>query len=229
MVNGLELEVVGKPAAGAATTISFRLNGDDGVVKDFAEVHTKRMHTVLVRSDLAGYQHVHPEQGADGTWSTAVDLTPGPWRLYADASPKIGDAALPVVLGVDFNVDGSFTPTALPGVAKTTKVDQFDVATSGEIGVAHSHPFTVSLSSGGQPVTNLEPYLGAYAHLVAIKTDTLDYVHLHPVDQAVPGRLAGPNVKFDAVVPADGTYRLFFQFSVDGVVRTAELTMKLSG
>jgi hypothetical protein len=40
-----------------------------------------------VRSDLTGYQHVHPDLGPDGTWRVPLTLTPDSWRLVADTTP----------------------------------------------------------------------------------------------------------------------------------------------
>lgn len=56
---------------------------------------------------------------------------------------------------------------------------------------------------------------------------TLAYTHLHPLQDAVDGTTAGPQVRFSAQVGANGTYRAFFQFQVDGTVHTAELTLDL--
>ena len=66
----------------------------------------------------------------------------------------------------------------------------------------------------GEPVTDLEPYLGAYGHLVALRAGDLAYLHVHPEG----GR--GP-VAFRAEVPSEGAYHLFLDFKHDGVVRTA--------
>ena len=39
-------------------------------VRDFDVEHEKRMHLIVARRDLTGFQHLHPEQAADGTWTT---------------------------------------------------------------------------------------------------------------------------------------------------------------
>ena len=60
----------------------------------------------------------------------------------------------------------------------------------------------------------MQPYLGAYGHLVALRDGDLAYLHVHPAHgTATPGSAVG----FDAEVPSAGTYRLFFDFQVDGV------------
>lgn len=125
LVNGFELEVLGTLAAGAAQTLSFRVNGPAGVTTSFAEAHTKLMHTVVVRSDLSGYQHVHPVMAADGIWTVPVDLKPGKWRVIADASPIEKGSPVPVILGADVEIAGQVDPIGLPLVTKQVVVDDY--------------------------------------------------------------------------------------------------------
>ena len=73
--------------------------------------------------------------------------------------------------------------------------------------------------------SRVEPYLGAFGHLVALRGGDLAYLHVHPASAATPG----PVVGFDAEVPSAGTYRMFFDFQVGGVVRTAEFTVATTG
>jgi hypothetical protein len=84
---------------------------------------------------------------------------------------------------------------------------------------------TLSVSKGGVPVTDLQPYLGAYGHLVALRDGDLAYLHVHPDGAPGDGRTpAGPDVTFHAEVPSAGSYRLYLDFRHAGQVRTAEFT-----
>ena len=77
----------------------------------------------------------------------------------------------------------------------------------------------MTVTRDGEPVTDLQPYLGALGHLVAIRDGDLAYLHVHPLDEADgPG---GPTVRFAVEVPTAGTYGLFLDFSHGGEVRTA--------
>jgi hypothetical protein len=62
-------------------------------------------------------------------------------------------------------------------------------------------------------------YLGARGHLVALREGDLAYLHVHPHD----GSLA-----FPVTFPAQGRYRLFLHFQVDGRVRTASFTAEVT-
>jgi hypothetical protein len=67
--------------------------------------------------------------------------------------------------------------------------------------------------------------LGAYGHLVALRSGDVAYLHVHPDGAPGDGHTeAGPAITFHAQVPSVGTYRLYLDFLHDGRVHTAELT-----
>jgi hypothetical protein len=81
------------------------------------------------------------------------------------------------------------------------------------------------ISRDGRPVSDLQPYLGAYGHLVALRDGDLAYLHVHPDGAPGDGRTAaGPEVAFHAEVPSAGAYRLYLDFRHAGRVHTAEFT-----
>jgi hypothetical protein len=73
---------------GRAERLAFRIvDGTGDTVRDFDVEHTKRMHLIIARRDLTGFQHLHPEQADDGTWTTRVKFDEaGSYRLFADFS-----------------------------------------------------------------------------------------------------------------------------------------------
>ena len=82
------------------------------------------------------------------------------------------------------------------------------------------------MTRAGAPVRDLQPYLGAYGHLVALRAGDLAYLHVHPEGEPADGRTAaGPGIAFVAEVPSAGTYRLYLDFRHGGAVRTAEFTV----
>ena len=207
----------GSLSPGAATPISFRVLGPDGhPVTGFEPTHDKDLHLIVVRRDLTGFQHVHPEFSVDGTWGTRVALTPGEWRIFADFAPSGHDEAM--ILGTDLSIAGRYQPVPLPAPATTAEVDGYTVTLDGTLQAGHEALLTLSVSRHGQPVTDLQPYLGAYGHLVALRDGDLAYLHVHPE----PGR----GLTFRTTAPSAAAYRLFLDFRHEGVVRTAEFTVR---
>jgi hypothetical protein len=46
----------------------------DEAIRRFDVEHEKRMHLLIARRDLTGFQHLHPTMNHDGTWSTPLRL-----------------------------------------------------------------------------------------------------------------------------------------------------------
>lgn len=207
-------------STGDAEPFRFRVLGPDGMpVTAYTTNHDKDLHLIVVRRDLSGFQHVHPTLGADGTWTIplAVD-TPGQYRVFADFQPS-GSGGL--TLGVDVPAAGDYQPRPLPAVSRTAEVDGYTVTLTGDLTAGASADLTLAVSRDGQPVTDLEPYLGAAGHLVALRDGDLAYLHVHPTDER--------SLSFAAEVPSAGVYRLYLDFKHDGKVHTAEFTAATSG
>ncbi|MFJ7989973.1 hypothetical protein [Streptomyces sp. NPDC096351] len=212
-------------AAGPRQHVGFRVLGPDGrPVTEFVAEHEKDLHFIAVRRDAAGFQHVHPVRDEKGDWSTELDLEPGDWRFFADIHPAGHDGTL--TLGIDVAVAGHYAPIPLPEAARTARIDAYDVALDGALVPGEASPLTLTVSRNGEPVTDLEPYLAAYGHLVALRVGDLGYLHVHPEGHPGDGTTApGPAIRFLAVAPTAGAYRLFLDFQHDGVVRTAAFTV----
>ncbi len=201
---------------------TFRITGPDGAaVQEFELRHERELHLILVGRDLGTFVHLHPSRAADGTWSAQLPaLAPGAYRVFADFAATGGPE---LTLGADVEVPGDFQAAPLPGAAATDRVDGYEVAIAGRP-VAGSHSeMALTVTSGGVAVADLEPYLGAFGHLVAIRAGDLAYLHVHPLDQG--GERGGPTVRFGVAVPSPGDYRLFFEFAHAGRVHTAAFTI----
>jgi hypothetical protein len=209
--------------AGRGRPVSFVVEGPDGPVTSYDVEHEKRLHFIAVRRDFTGFQHVHPELGPDGTWTTALDLAPGQWRVFADFKPT---GAEDLTLGSDLTVPGRVEVAEQGTATRVASVDGYTVTLAGDLVPGEESMVRLSVAKDGRPVTDLEPYLGAYGHLVALRGGDLAYLHVHP--DGAPGdgvTEPGPDVEFAAEVPSVGSYHLYLDFKHDGVVRTAELTL----
>ncbi|MBQ0928659.1 hypothetical protein [Saccharopolyspora endophytica] len=209
---------------GSTQNFSFRITGPDGTpVTRFDTEHDKRMHLIVVRRDTAGYQHLHPEMSPDGTWTVPMQLPlGGTYRVFADFAPTGGEDQ---TLELDVSAPGTFEPIRQPS-SRVAVVDGYQVRLDGELSPGRTSPVTLTVSKDGRPVADLQPYLAAYGHLVALRTGDLAYLHVHPEGAPGDGRTpAGPAITFQAEVPSAGTYRLFLDFQHQGQVRTAEFTV----
>jgi len=219
--QGYTFRVVSEPRRGADRQFRFAIDGPDGEpVTAYDEVHDRPLHLIKIRRDGVGFQHVHPTLGADGVWTVRLTLSPGSSRLFADFTPTDGPA---LILGTDVEVGGDYDAAAPTPITRVARVDGYRVEVTGDLAAGESSALTLTVARRGDPVTDLQPYLGAYGHLVALREGDLAYLHVHPEEPE--GSAAGPEIPFLAEVPSEGRYRLFLDFRHDGVVRTAEFTL----
>lgn len=205
-------------AAGAPQRFAFRVVDLAGAtVTRFEDRHDRPMHLIVVSHDLADYAHLHPQLAEDGTWSTELPaLDPGGYRVIADTVPADGPD---LALTVDLVVPGVAAGRPLPDPTGTVVVD--DLAVTLDL-TATTDGSTAELTVRRDgAVVEPDPYLGARGHLVAIDASDLGYLHVHPTEGDGP-------VSFAMAEPAPGRYRLFFDFSVDGKVRTAAFTVDIA-
>jgi hypothetical protein len=216
--DGLRL-VVDTPELrrGRQEQIAFRIVDTRGqTVREFDIEHTKRMHLILARRDLTGFQHLHPEQRANGTWTTTARLDDaGSYRLFADFSRH----GKPKTLASDLRVDGAADLQPLPAPQPFAQSDGgYDVRLdAGRVHPGEEAELRFTISKDGRPVRT-EPYLGAGGHLVALREGDLAFLHVHPQDDGV---------RFEATFPTAGRYRLFLQFQHEGRVQTVAFTQEV--
>ncbi|MGV9264908.1 hypothetical protein ACWDRR_09625 [Kitasatospora sp. NPDC003701] len=215
--------------AGRAVGYPFTVTGPDGApVTDFAVHQTKKLHFYAIRSDLTGFQHLHPAMAADGTWTADLAaLTPGDWRLYTSFVPDTGPRkGSELVLSRTVTVPGAAAALPLPAPVGSTTVDGYTVTLRSEP-MAGAHRLTATVTRDGGPVTDLQPYLDSYAHLSAFHEGDQALAHLHPTD-TVDGDHGGPTLTFQALLGEAGNWRLFLQFQTAGQLHTAELTLNVT-
>ena len=217
--GGLRVVPLGLPSrAGRPQQLSFSIVRDDGTTLAAYDVeHERRMHVIVVRRDLTGFQHLHPTRGADGMWTvTTRPLQPGAHRVFADFST----GGRKTVLGFDVAVPGRFEPQPLPAPQARTGVEGYEVFLDAHrVAAGEEASVSFAVLRGGREVA-VDPYLGARGHLVVLREADLAYLHTHPEADAL---------EFETTFPSAGRYRAFLQFSHGGRVHTAAFTVEVPG
>ncbi|MEV6057682.1 hypothetical protein [Streptomyces sp. NPDC052107] len=217
-------------AAGKASDLRFTVVQDatGRPLTAYQREHTKQLHLIIASRDLTLYRHLHPTRAADGTWSAPVTLPEaGAYRVYADFTPRGGEG---LTLGADLTASGPYQPAPLPAPGTAAKVDGYEVTLRGRLEPAKGSELTLTVSRNGKPVRDLQPYLGAHGHLVALRAGDLAYLHVHPGGEPGDGTAeAGPDIPFTATAPSAGTYRLFLDFKHGAQVHTAAFTVRAAG
>jgi hypothetical protein len=224
--EGYSLELGETVVEPGARTLRFAILDAAGEpVTDFEVEHERRMHLIVARDDLTGFQHVHPEMSDSGEWTVPLRLAePGSYRVFADFHTD--DESL--TLSDSLLVTGDARSEGLPPVETQAESDGgFDVELDSNEPVAGGEAeleFTVTRD--GEPVA-IQPYLGADGHLVALREGDLAYLHVHPLSDISGRAPTGEPIAFAATFPTAANYRLYLQFKVDGRVETVEFTEEI--
>lgn len=210
---------------------SYKIKNDKGeVLKNYEVAHEKIMHFIVVRKDLQEFQHIHPDFNQQ-TGEFTVDITfptDGPYRVFPDFTPtEENPQKLPVTVFHDMDV-GDMSKYKAQAVIPDTDPNK----TVGEYKIAYNFPaevmmrneitYSLSIERKGQPVTDIQKYLGALGHSVILKEETLDFIHTHAGETGT-----GPKIEFAATFPEEGVYKIFTQFQHQGKVATTDYIVRV--
>jgi hypothetical protein len=208
---------------GQAGELRFTIETAAGApVTEFDELHERRMHLIVVRRDGTEFRHLHPEMDAAGTWSVPVRFgQPGVYRAFADFS---AGGAQHTLAGDLFVSGGEFESRPFPAPQGIDSTDGYEVhLATGDLAAGEHSELSFSVSENGRPVEDLQPYLGAKGHLVALREGDLAFLHVHPEEE----QGGASEIVFDATFPTAGRYRLYLQFKHEGAAHTVEFTVEV--
>lgn len=209
------------------TSIMIKIQDKAGKSIDkFDTVHKKQMHFIIVSKDLTFFNHIHPDYKGNGEFTVTTQFpTSGEFKVIADITPTgMGAMSKSQWISVQGNVPA---PKAIEPDATLTKVvDNKEVILSFDHLMANMElnlTFTIKDAQTKQPVTDLQPYLGAVGHVVILTQDAENYLHVHPTDE----KASGPDAKFMTTFPHSGVYKIWGQFQQNGKVFTVPFVIKV--
>ncbi|MCA0756529.1 hypothetical protein KP806_15850 [Paenibacillus sp. N4] len=207
----------GKPQAGSPALLAIKIsNGEGRPVNEFAVTNEKLMHLIIVSSDLQHFQHVHPEYNGEGAFELPVVFpTSGDYKIYADFQPagmnELTRSDQMTVLGQPPEPEPLQPSETLTASVEGMKVTlEFEDAPAPQSATSMTYTFTDEET--GEPIKDLELYLGAVGHAVAIHESTEHFLHIHPLNWAS----SGPQAAFGVSFPGSGKYKLWGQFQRRG-------------
>ena len=165
---------------------------------------------------------MHPEPQPDGVFMIDIALPrSGPYMAIAEFLPEGGTPqtfqqlcttgeALAGVASPPLDA----APKVVDGVRVSVDASQLKAGGSRPLVVRFDDPAT------GAPVTDLQPYLGAAAHLLVVPADLTEAIHGHPDEQ-----FREPGVTFTPLLPRPGRYKMWVEFQRAGTVSTASFVV----
>lgn len=199
------------PTAGSTTMLSFLVRDPKTgkPVVAFNEIHERLFHLFVVSEDLRYFVHEHPERQPDGSFRLPLRLPQGGlYRVLGDFYPQGGT---PQLIAKSLIVAGSGGPPP------TLPAGNMEIRLRPEPAQPLAGQKTM-LFFDIDPAAGLEPWLGAWGHLLVASADLLDMVHVHPQWEYQPE--VAPTVQFNVIFPRPGRYRLWVQMQRQGIVNT---------
>jgi hypothetical protein len=226
------------PKAGQPTTLTLLFRNSRGQAIRFLEkIHQQPIHLIVVSEDLAEFAHIHPEAAPGDVFSvTHTFAHGGHYRLYADYSAP-GEP--PNVAKFDLMVGGDSVKAEplCPDRERSRTVDgvQVEFNAPSRLRAGEDIPLRFTLN-----VRDLEPWLGAWAHIMIVAHDGETFIHAHPLEgtgvEANPlqhvhtAPVAGPSPAVIRTITGfrePGVYKLWFQFQRKGTVVTVPWTIEV--
>lgn len=239
------LETSSNPVAGKPVDLAFTIRYADTkkLVQDFEMIHERLFHLLLVSDDLSWFEHQHPIRGSDGIFrKTWTFPRPGNYTLYADFTPADGDnqvKPLPLVVGGGEARTYPLTPDA----KRVKQVGDYRVELTLRPTAALTMEKPVILTytvkdKQGRPLRNMQPFIGAPGHLIAISEDRKEVVHTHAIHGSAEPPMEkgaihvtpamstekGPAFSFKLTTPTSGLYKVWAQFMHRNRVITVPFT-----
>jgi hypothetical protein len=226
----------GSPVPARPVELGYRVfDAESGeVITRLPVGHERQMHLIAVSKDLEDFQHIHPKPGPGGDFAVTTEFSEeGDYVLY-DEFKYEGQTVLDrreLVVG-DGGGKASLSPDMKPKTVGelTVSMEAPELIRAGEEVV-----FTYMVEKdGGAPADDLEPYLGAAAHVAIVSEDTREFVHTHGEDVASGGKAAsdhghggghgvhgegqtfGPRIAFTHTFQEPGLYKIWAQFDHHG-------------
>jgi plastocyanin len=208
-------------------------------VKKFNIMHDMPFHLFVISSDFSFFDHIHPEQQPDGSFAIETVLPKaGLYQVFCDFFPAGG---MPQVIHQNL-ITAGFAGDVVASEARLVPDKQltrivngihfelkFDPATpvAGKSALLKYH---LTDARTGQPVHDLQPYLGAWGHTLILSEDATDYLHSHPTgmipEDADRSKLkTGADVDFDTFFPRPGNYRIWSQFQRNNQLTTVSFNV----
>ena len=244
-----------KPGQKATLYFKFRHPGTGEAVRKFEVVHEKQFHLFVIGQDMEYFEHIHPIEQPDGTWTIDVTLPKaGYYKVLSDFLPSGGSAQFLARPLVTAGYTGDLAGDSAHLVAdsdKTKSVEDITAKVTWDppmfvVGLYGHMKYFLTDTATGRPITDLQTYLGAFGHTLIMSEDMEDYVHSHPLDILAmpdddggppqflipPGAdletiRGGPEVTFEGLMPKPGLYRAWTQFRRNNQIRTFAFTFNV--
>lgn len=208
---------------GKAITIKFKLvdlNSKKSLtLRDLKEVHTKKLHLLIIDSSLSDYHHIHPKLDSK-TGEFVFDFTPrkNHYRIWADITPLATNQQEYLRADIGNYSKENVRMNKTLNTVSTVDGYTFRLKLDGEVKAGQAVTGTVTVTRRGKLFNRLEPVMGAFAHVVGFSENFNSVLHVHPMGKEPTKSTdkGGPKLEFHIEPKTAGFVKLFVQVRIDG-------------
>ena len=149
------------------------------------------------------------------------DFTPlknGSYRVWADVIPVATGKQEYVQADMGSPAEEKASIDKATSMTATVEGYTFTLALDGEPKAGAPVMGSVTVNKDGQPFTQLEPVMGAFAHVVGFTEDYNSVLHVHPMgkEPSSDAERGGPKLEFHIEPEKAGFVKLFAQVRIGG-------------
>jgi hypothetical protein len=199
--------------------LTSRVTGKPLTFADLKEVHTQKLHLLVIDPTLTDYQHLHPVEGQNAG-EFVVDFTPrksGMYRVWADVVP-VATGQQEYIRADLGAVDPAAKPLSVLTNATTVEGYTFTLTFDTPAKAKAATMGTLTVTKEGTPFAQLEPVMGAFAHVVGFPVDFQSVVHIHPMGKEPENanERGGATLMFHIEPEKVGFIKMFAQVRING-------------
>ena len=205
----------------ADSRLEWTFRGVDGSLLTRLETaHERPLHLMAISEDLQEFAHVHPALTDHGTFAIEHRFPkPGKYFLYADfiapgGAPRVERSVVTIVEHT-----------------KVPKLQEWNVIMKAPPDLRAGRDAELRFE---MPATDLDPYLGAWAHFAIVDSKHRVFIHAHPQevsgavhDHAKPMGPSPVSMIVPVHFPEVGEYKVWAQFQWRGEVRVVPFSLQV--
>lgn len=213
--------------------ISIIKQPSDEIIKEFETIHDKLMHLIIVNKDLSYFAHIHPTFDNSNNTFSILHRFPeaGEYKMWVDFKPKEGNQTY---VTSELNVVG-YPIHNLTSIVNDRK---YLKNIEGQYQISLKFPEEIRIDKdielrfnimdiSGNPITDLEPLMGAGGHAVIISNNDQKYLHVHPTEEVDSNWKGGPMISFKTRFNDSGLYKIWGQFQHKERVITVDFILEV--
>jgi hypothetical protein len=221
---------------GVKTNAHLFLKGpeDERVTPDqLCEVHTQRIHLLMIDGSFADYHHEHPvPTNIAGQYDFSfTPQKPGTYRVWADVQPLITGIQEYAMTVIPAATSEELLRVTADKLEATVNSLHYALQFQQPVKAGETAMGTLRVTQAdGSGFTRLEPVMDAYAHLVGFHENHTTVLHIHPETSQppAPNDRGGPDLHFRLFAPIPGFFRMFVQVQRDGVQQFASFGLNVA-